>query len=475
MTRYEHLARLLAERIEQGLYQSGERLPSVRSLSSEHGVSISTVQQAYNHLEDRGLIQPRPRSGYFVAPRRAQPPLPRLTQPVQRPVEVTHWDAIRELLDARHSPQMVALGGGTPDLTQPTIRPLWREMQRIIQHEETCLSGYDDMAGTLALRQQVARLMLDGGSAVTTDDIVITSGCQEAISVAVRAICQPGDVVAVESPSFHGTMQILRGYGVKVLEIPTDSQSGISLEALEMALEQWPVKAVILVASCNNPQGFIMPSARKQALLSLARRFDIAIIEDDVYGELAFSYPRPETIKSLDHEGRVLLCSSFSKTLAPGLRVGWIVPGRWRDRVLHMKYIGTGSTAVVTQLAVAAFIRNGHYHRHLRRLRQHYQRNYEDFRCRIRSDFPCGVCVSRPQGGFLMWLELPESLDTVCISRELRAQQVQIAPGAIFSASGKYRNCLRLNYASAFNEQTARALRLIGNVIAHHLAEQAGT
>ncbi|ATF90621.1 Uncharacterized HTH-type transcriptional regulator yjiR [Cedecea neteri] len=465
MTRYQHLATLLAERIEQGLYQSGERLPSVRSLSSEHGVSISTVQQAYHVLEDQQLISPQPRSGYFVSPRKAVPPVPRLTRPVQRPVEVTQWDAVLELVNSRQDCEVIAFGSGSPDLTQSTIKPLWREMGRLTQYQEPELLGYDGMFGVKALREQIARLMLDSNCVVNADEIVVTNGCHEALSIAIRAVCEPGDIVAVESPSFHGTMQMLRGYGVKVVEIPTDSVTGISLEALELALEQWPIKAVILVPNCNNPLGFIMPDARKKAVMNLARRFDIAIIEDDVYGELAYEYPRPMTIKSLDVDGRVLLCSSFSKTLAPGLRVGWIVPGRYLDRTLHTKYIGTGSSATFTQQAVAAFIRNGHYHRHLRRMRQHYQRNLDVFTCRVRQYFPCGICVSRPQGGFLMWIELPEEIDAVRLGNALKEAKIHIAIGSLFSASGKYRHCLRLNYSLPFNAVTEAALKRLGEIV----------
>ena len=208
-----------------------------------------------------------------------------------------------------------------------------------------------------------------------------------------------------------------------------------------------------------------MPEARKRALLALAQRFDAAIIEDDVYGELAWEYPRPPAIKALDMDGRVLLCSSFSKTLAPGLRVGWVAPGRYRDRVLHMKYIVTGSTATQPQHAVSEFIRQGHYQPHLRRMRQIYHRNYETFSCWVRHYFPCGICVSRPQGGFMMWIELPEAFDAVRLNRELRESKIQIAVGSLFSASGKYRNCLRLNFALPITDQTEQALARLGAAV----------
>ena len=197
MTRYQHLATLLAERIEQGLYRHGEKLPSVRSLSQEHGVSISTVQQAYQLLEQQQMIVPQPRSGYFVAPRKAQPPVPPMSRPVQRPVEITQWDQVLTMLDARYDKTIIPFGGGSPDVTQPSLKPIWRELSRAIQHNLTEVLNYDELAGRRELREQIARLMLDGGSVVTADDLVLTSGCHSALSLALLSVCQPGDIIAV--------------------------------------------------------------------------------------------------------------------------------------------------------------------------------------------------------------------------------------------------------------------------------------
>jgi len=470
VTRYQTLAALLARRIEQGLYRSGERLPSVRILSAEHGVSISTVQQAYHLLEEKQMITPQPRSGYFVSLHKATPPLPAMTRPAQRPVEITQWDAVLDLLNSRQEEDILQMGSGMPDVTQPTLKPLWKIMARLAQKQDPRLLNYDTLQGLPALREQVARLAIDSGCQLSADDIVITTGCHEALSVSVRAVCQPGDIIAVESPAFHGTLQTLRGFGIRVIEIPTDSATGISLEALELAFEQWPVKAIIVVPNINNPLGFIMPEHRKKALLLLAQRYDAAIIEDDVYGELTWEYPRPRSLKSWDLDGRVLLCSSISKTLAPGLRVGWVAPGRYRDRVIHMKYIATGSTATQTQMAVAEFIRQGHYLPHLRRMRQIYQRNYETLNCWVRHYFPCGICVSRPAGGFLMWIELPEPFDAVRLNRTLSESRLQVAVGSLFSASGKYRNCLRLNFALPMDHRAEQALAVLGAAVEHAMA-----
>lgn len=293
MTLYVNLAELLGARIEQGFYRPGDRLPSVRALSVEHGVSLSTVQQAYRVLEDHGLAAPRPKSGYFVPSTRSLPALPAISRPAQRPVDISQWDQVVELMRSVPRKDVVQLGRGMPDVDSPTLKPLLRSLAQLSRRQDMPGLYYDTIYGTHPLREQIARLMLDSGCHLSAADLVVTTGCHEALSASIRAVCEPGDIVAVDSPSFHGAMQTLKGLGMKALEIPTDPLTGISLEALELALEQWPIKLIQLTPSCNNPLGYSMPEARKRALLTLAQRFDVAILEDDVYGDLAYTYPRP--------------------------------------------------------------------------------------------------------------------------------------------------------------------------------------
>ncbi|WP_122314781.1 PLP-dependent aminotransferase family protein [Pseudomonas cichorii] len=473
MTLYVNLAELLGSRIENGFYRPGDRLPSVRALSLEHGVSLSTVQQAYRVLEDSGLAAPKPKSGYFVTANREAPALPAVGRPTQRPVDISQWEQVLDLIRVSPAHAVTQLGRGMPDISSPTLKPLLRSLSQLSRRQSMPGLYYDNIHGIHTLREQVARLLLDSGCNLTANDVIITTGCHEALSASIRAICAPGDIVAVDSPSFFGAMQTLKGLGMKALEIPTDPVTGISLEALELALEQWPIKAIQLTPSCNNPLGYVMPEARKRALLTLAQRFDVAIIEDDVYGDLAFNYPRPRSIKSFDEDGRVLLCSSFSKTLAPGLRVGWVAPGRYLERVLHMKYISTGSTAPQPQMAIAEFIQGGHYEPHLRRMRMQYQRGRDQMIDWVMRYFPEGTRVSRPQGGFMLWVELAEDFDTLRLNRALLDQEVQVAVGSIFSASGKYRNCLRMNFAAKPTAEIESAVRKVGQMIAKMSAQTA--
>ena len=208
---------------------------------------------------------------------------------------------------------------------------------------------------------------------------------------------------------------------------------------------------------------------RRFLLLSLVILFVSLIwkyyFEDDIYGELATEYPRPRTIHSWDIDGRVMLCSSFTKTIAPGLRIGWIAPGRYYDKLLQMKYAASGTNVPSTQLAACNFIREGHYHRHVRRMRQIYQRNIEIYTCWLREFFPCGICVTRPKGGFMLWVELPEQVDMVCVAKQLCRLKIQVAPGSLFSAAGKYRNCVRINCALPPTEKHKAVMVKLGEAV----------
>lgn len=462
---YEQLADQLRTRIDTGFYRPEDRLPSVRILASEYQVSLSTVQQAYHQLEDEYLIEARPKSGYFVCALRNRPRLPPMGRTTQRPVEVSQWDQVRQALTPGPLAQEVNLGSGTPNIEIPTLNPLLKALsQSGRQQGGRAMLDYDDLQGNAVVRAQVARMALHHGAQLHPDEMLMTTGCHEAIAIAMRAVCEPGGIIAVESPGFYGALQSIRAFGMKAMEIPTHPEHGISLEALELALEQWPIRAIQVTPTCNNPLGYSVSADNKKALYRLAQRFDIAIIEDDTYGDLSYAPTRQPTIKSFDEDGRVLLCSGFSKVLAPGLRLGWIAPGRYFERALHMKYVGTGSTAQQSQLAVARFIDDGHFMPHLRRMRSLYQQQRDRVLDQVQRDFPESIRVSDPQGGFLLWFECAPEIDCVQLSQQLAQEGVRFAPGSMFSPTGKYRHCLRISYAN-WHKPEQKALSRIGQAI----------
>ncbi|KEA63219.1 Transcriptional regulator, GntR family domain [Marinobacterium lacunae] len=465
MKLYEGLADYLRQRIEQGFVAGGERMPSIRALSREHGVSITTVQEAYRQLEDAGLVESRPKSGYFARLRSTTPDLPQVSRPVRRPIEVSQWEDVLNILGAEAPSKLFSLGHAMPDLAGATLKPLLKLWSMQARRSDMRGLEYDSLRGTEELRTQVARLGDHSGCQLHPDELIITTGCQEALFCALRAVTEPGDIVAVDSPCFYGAMQAIKANDLKVMEIPTHPESGLSIEALELAMEQWPIKALAVTPTCNNPLGYSMPDSRKRELLLLAQRFDIAIIEDDIYGDLTYAWPRPRTIKAFDTDGRVLLCSSFSKTLAPGLRLGWIAPGRYRSQVIHNKFVSTAASSTLSQLAVAQFIAEGGYERHLRKVRAQYQRYRDQMVSWLEEHFPPGIRISYPQGGYLLWVEFAREVDCVELNRELSDRQFRIAPGVLFSATGKYRNCMRLNFVNGVDAQTEEALCVLGDMI----------
>ncbi|WP_136679941.1 PLP-dependent aminotransferase family protein [Neptunomonas sp. XY-337] len=476
MKLYEQVADAIAARIDQSYYQVGEKLPSIRAISQAHGVSISTAQEAYRLLEEQGRAEVRPKSGFYVLAQSKSPQqLPDLSRPAQRPMEVSQWEDVLELLCANTNREMIQLGRAIPELGAATLKPLSRIMADLNRQDPLATLNYEHLRGSDNLRLQIARLMVDAGCVLHPDDIVTTTGCQEAISTSLRAVTEPGDIVAVDSPSFYGSMQAVKAQGLKALEIPTHPETGISLEALELALEQWPIKAIQITPTCNNPLGYTMPEANKKRLLAMTKRYDLPIIEDDIYGDLAYQAPRPPALKSFDTEGRVLYCSSFSKTLAPGLRVGWCAPGRYLNQVIHMKYVVTASTATLPQMAIAEFIAQGGYERHVRKMRAQYQQSRDVMIGWIEKYFPAGTKISYPHGGFLLWVELPSELDTSELNEYLIPENICIAPGVLFSASGKYQNCMRLNFTDPPNAKNEAAVKRVGELAAQLITEQKAT
>ncbi|MEJ6077927.1 PLP-dependent aminotransferase family protein [Vibrio sp. 1-Bac 57] len=466
MKLYDKVAKGLRENIHNGLFVAGDKLPSIRQLVAEHSVSISTVQQAYHQLEMENLIEARPKSGYFVAYKPIAATLPVTSRPAQRPIEVSQWQQVLEVLLAKENVSTVQLQHAMPDMTVPSLAPLLKKMTSLMRHQASLSLPYGNIEGSLVLREQIVKLATYSGCALHPDDLVITSGCQEGLSVCLRSVTEPGDIVAVESPSFYGSMQAIKTANLKAIEIPTNAESGLSLEALELALEQWPIKSILVTPTCNNPMGYSMPEAAKKRLYQLAQSYDITIIEDDIYGDISYQSPRPKSIKSFDEDGRVLLCSSFSKTVAPGIRVGWIAPGRYRDKVTHVKYVSSSMCPTLPQLAIADFIKGGGYERHTRKVRLLYKQGRDHLIQCIKQHFPSDTRISYPEGGYILWVELNKRYDAVKLSTQCKQGSVRIAPGILFSATGKYRHCMRLNFSEKTELEREQGIKQLGHYIA---------
>jgi len=461
---YHQLADQIHELIRAGTLRAGDRVPSVRRLSSQQRVSVSTVLQAYQRLEDIGLIEARPQSGYYVRRLNAAVQEPEPSQPPKRALHVEVNELTDAVLAYAADPNVVAFGSAcaAPELFQ--LERVRRVLSSLARRDRNALGRYGLPPGTEKLRRAVARRALEWGCRIDHRHLVTTTGCIEAINLALRAVTKPGDLVALESPTFYGFLQILQSLGLRALEIPTHPRSGISLEALELALAEHPVKAVLVMPSVSNPIGASMSDAAKKRLVELLAAKGVPLIEDHIYAELQFGSTPPRPAKAFDRSGNVMLCSSFSKTLAPGLKVGWIEPGRWHDSVRMLKFMSSGGQNELVELAVAELLESGGYERSLRQLRRRFESQVDLARGVIAESFPRGTRVTRPAGAYIVWVELPKGCDTVLLFERLLERRITIAPGPMFSASQRYRNCMRLSVGQAWADKHERALREVGRL-----------
>lgn len=468
--KYESLAQEIAALILAGTFRPGAALPSVRELSREKGLSISTVLQAYYLLEARGQVASRPRSGFFVADATLQPELePEPSTPEIDAAQVSIRALVTRvaLQDAR-SPGLVPFGYAHPQPDCTAAGILHRIMAGIARREGDQSGAYELPPGYRALRTEIARQAARAGCRLSRGDIVITSGCTEAISLCLRAVCQPGDTVAIESPICFDTLQTLETLGLRALEIPTHPRDGISLEALQFAVESMPVKACLVIANHNNPLGSRIPDAAKKALVDLLAAKAIPLIENDIYGEIHLDAHRPTTAKAYDRNGMVLLCSSFSKILCPGFRVGWAAPGRFRDTVEWNQYTLSLAVPTLPQMAIAEFMAGSGYPRHLRRIRRVYADRTAAMRQAVLREFPAETRVTRPTGGYLLWIQLPGGIDAYAIYRRALRAGIAIMPGHLFSAADRYHDFIRLN-AAFWSSETEAAVRRLGKMVKEEL------
>ncbi len=465
---YLQVADGLEKMIGEDVLKIGDKLPSVRVLSNEYGISMGTAFQAYYYLEGKGLIESRPKSGYYV--RFNQKRFPALPS-VMLPDTLSHEVSVREMISsiygdiARHGKKVINFALAVPDAS---LLPLAKINKSVVQamreSPDSCVS-YEQTQGNPELRKQIARLAFNWGGKIKPDDVIVTNGCLEAINICIRAVTKPGDTVAVESPNYFGIFQSLENLGLKVVEISSNVETGLDLDCLENVIRKYPVKACIVVPNFNNPLGGCMPDANKKKLVELISRNNIPLIEDDIYGELYFGKKRPHTCKYYDVKGLVMHCSSLSKSLAPGFRVGWTIPGKFLDEVKQLKRAHNISSPTLTQAAMAHFLQNGRFEYHLKKLRMALRTQSLRYTQAIIDHFPPDTRISRPSGGFVLWVQLNKKVNTFKLRTEAMKHGISIVPGKIFSAGSNYNNCIRMSFGKPFSEDAEWGIMMLGKII----------
>lgn len=462
---YEDVANRIARLIDLGTLKPGERIPSVRKLNAQMGVSVSTILQSYLLLEDRGLIEARPQSGFYVKLRtRALAPEPKMSSPTGAACRVGIGELAAEVHESLLSPDIIPLGAATPGMQLLPTAKLNRILASVARKHGQETNRYDLTLGNMELRRQVARRSLDWGCNFSPEEVVTTVGATEALNLCLRAVTRPGDTVVVESPTYFGFLQILESLNLKALEVSTHPRDGICLDALESAVKSRPVAACFIMSNFHNPLGSCMPEKNKKQLVDLMARRAIPIIEDDVYGDLSFSNERPKTLKAYDRTGTVLLCSSFSKTLSPGYRVGWTAPGKFIRQVRRLKLVNTISTATLPQMAIAEMLQSGGYDRYLRSMRRSLSSQVQIMAQAVAKYFPEGTKMTRPLGGFVLWVELPASVDSVGLYRRAMEKNISLVPGPMFSAKRQYKQFIRLNCGHPWSDRIEQGLITIGQL-----------
>jgi DNA-binding transcriptional MocR family regulator len=463
---YEQVAHQLEKQIRAGTLRPGDRIPSVRRASAQHGVSVTTAVQAYLALENRGLIEARPKSGFYVRPQWNERLLePNVSSPVKAATAVAVGSLQLRLFEASTRPDVVPFGAATPSPDLLPVAKLARMMAAVARRAGAQGVSYNPPAGAEPLRRQIARRSLDWGTSLSPDDIITTCGGTEALALCLRAVTKPGDVVALESPTYFGILQIVEELGLKALEIPTHPRTGIDLDALEIALRSRRVAACLLVANFSNPLGSLMPDEHKQRLVEILTRRDVPLIEDDIYGDLHFGPHRPRVVQSYDRKGLVMLCGSHSKTLAPGYRIGWVAPGRFYNKVKALKLTNTLANATLPELAVAEFVANGGYDHHLRSIRRTYAEQIQRVSHAIAESFPPETTITRPAGGFVLWVGLPPKVSALKLHERALLEKISIAPGPLFSAKQGFSNFIRLSCGHPWSSRIERAIGVLSYLV----------
>jgi DNA-binding transcriptional MocR family regulator len=466
MKLYQRLANDISSLIRDGTLRLGDRVPSVREISRERTLSTATVVHAYELLEGQGFIDSRPRSGFYVSGQwKTHAPPSRLHRPAARSTRVDVSELVFQVLESVRDRHLVPLGSAFPS---PLLFPL-SKLARCLSvgaRQMDPWSTVDDMPpGSIELRRQIARRYLRSGVRVSPDEIVVTSGALEALNLSLQVVTKPGDIVAIESPAFYGCLQAIEVLRLRAIEIPSHPRDGVDIGAFSQTLARHPVRACWLMTNFQNPLGALVPDDTKRELATLLDRHDIPLIEDDVYAELYFGRHRPKPVKAFDRKGLVLNCSSFSKSLAPGYRVGWVAAGRFATALQRRKVMSSLSTSAPVQDAIALYLREGGYERHLSALRRAFAAQQAAALDSLTRHLPDGVRVARPEGGYFLWLEMPAGRDAIEIHRLALEHGFSIAPGPIFSAKREFRHCLRLNYGHPWTAASDNAVRVLGRIL----------
>ncbi|MGE8556421.1 MAG: PLP-dependent aminotransferase family protein [Chryseobacterium jejuense] len=465
---YLKIANSVTEQINSETLQFGDRLPSLRSAQKLYNVSLNTIKQAYMELESRSLVESRPKYGYYVS----QTSQRKLALPSVAKMKVWEGknspeDLVGKVFGTIAGTDVTQFALGIPGKSLLPVAKMKKCMIEVIKRKSDSGTNYEPVQGSESLRREIAKWSIVMEGKITEDDLVITSGAMNGVYNCLMAVTQPGDSVAVESPVYFGILQAIQLLGLKAVEIPTHPITGVDLDALKKVLPK--LSACCFVVNYNNPLGFQMPDENKKELVRMLTEHNVPLVEDDVYGNIYFGAGRPKPCKFYDEAGIVMWVGSVSKTLAPGFRVGWVAPGKFKEKIIRQKLVQTVSSPSLFSDVIADFLEHGRYDHHLRMFRKKLYANYLQIQKSVTQYFPDNTKVSEPKGGFMLWLELDKRICTEDLYDEAVNQKVNFAPGRMFSQYNQYQNCMRLNYALEWTDRVESDLEKLGKMIKNRI------
>ena len=458
----------VADKIERYIKDNGllpaDKIPSVRKISKMFGVSISTVIQAFDLLTGRGVIISKERSGYYVNATKCnqiEPTLHKYSMPTH--VEMNEMASTMMINAKKYAIANFSILSPVPEVLP--VAKINKKIAEALRNPQNTAFGYPLIEGDPKLIDQIVRSTLQWSVPLKNNEVLITNGCMEAINLCLDVVTKEGDIVLIEKPSYQGILQSLDMHGLKALEIPVSLAEGIDLNLLQESLLHNKVAACLLMPRLNNPMGTSMSNDKKEQLLNILDQYDIPLIEDDALGELLFeSYSKNYPAKAFDTNRNVLYCSSFTKTLVPGFRIGWVCGGRYHEDLKKRKYATNIATNEMLQNALALYLETGQFENHLRKLRLETQKNLLKYVDAIQKYFPRLTRISIPQGGLSLWIELPANINTMQLQQIALSEKIGICPGNIFTTVNDFNHFIRLNYCTLWNKKTDDYLLKLGKI-----------
>ncbi|HSL44281.1 MAG TPA: PLP-dependent aminotransferase family protein [Anaerolineales bacterium] len=470
---YQQIEMYLRQGILSGSLAADTRLPASRQLAHDLGVNRITVENAYAVLETDGLIYSRMGSGTYVLP-----PSPLLAFSKNKPG--TTWPLWQQSLGledkspnsrlseekfrkAGRQPNLISFASGIGDSHLFPAEDFRRVLQTVMRRDGIAALDYGEPNGHGPLRETITHILASQGLQTRSENVLVTAGSQQALSLVSQLLLKPDDVIMVERPTYSGALDLFRALGFKVVGVPVD-RHGMQVEALETLLQQHHPKLIYTIPTFHNPTGTCLSSQRRIELIILADRYNIPILEDDFVGDLRYEGRAQPALKALDPGGRVIYVSTFSKILMPGLRVGFLVAeGPIYQRLVDFKRVNDLATSTLIQRALEVYVTVGRYQSYLRRSCQIFHKRRDAMVSAIERYLPSEVCFDPPQGGLFIWLQLPENLSSDNLLLLAYEEGVAFAPGNSFFSEGlDGKNWLRLNFVAQPPDQIEEGIKRLG-------------